>query len=468
MLKACKNPYIRDLVTATAALSIAYGQPLNTRDQLADSHHQYALQKYGIALQGLGLMASTANEGGQDCPIRIACVSSLLVFCFENIHGSIGRGVLQIQSTLDMIVKQISEMPLPYYFLRVGAPTTLHHSLIDYDLLTAFMRLDGPALAIMSRLKGYPPKPASRVFSQIFFSEELQIPSSFTTITDARVYLDDIKWRTVPINQPPESVFAQFDQNTKDDVSPTMDSVPFQLRDWFQSADITGRSSNLSFRLSQWHDAFAPLLNFSLTLAGAIILIPSVTLHIQALSTDLLLNGFSTPSCSQARSSSFSAQHTSSTDLQSSSLSFSKTRVASCEAISAATLEVPMRSRSRSHAGSFSSYGSSPAQSPEQRAEFMTPFPTVDAIINFSRRLVAHPRFSKGFVFDIGIIPSLTRITMMCPDRGLRQEAIAVLRSMDTRREALWDAKICADAGDKHLMKEDIQDGFDLIDPLLL
>jgi hypothetical protein len=95
-------------------------------------------------------------------------------------------------------------------------------------------------------------------------------------------------------------------------------------------------------------------------------------------------------------------------------------------------------------------------------------FPTVHAILDFSRRLVAHPRFSKGFVFDLGIIPPLSMISMMCPDKVLRKEAIEVLRSMASRREGMWDSRVCAEAGDRCLAREDNQEDAEMIDPLLL
>jgi hypothetical protein len=95
----------------------------------------------------------------------------------------------------------------------------------------------------------------------------------------------------------------------------------------------------------------------------------------------------------------------------------------------------------------------------------MTLFPTVHAILTFSGRLVAHPGFSKGFVFDIGIISSLSLVVMLCPDRGLRREAVEVLKAMRPRREGVWDSRVCAEAGEKSLAKEEME--VEVIDPLL-
>jgi hypothetical protein len=80
---------------------------------------------------------------------------------------------------------------------------------------------------------------------------------------------------------------------------------------------------------------------------------------------------------------------------------------------------------------------------------------------------VAHPGFSKGFVFDIGIISSLSLVVMLCPDRGLRIEAVEVLKSMRPRREGVWDSRVCAEAGEKSIAREEREAGMEMIDPEL-
>ncbi|KAH8755162.1 hypothetical protein BGZ57DRAFT_772975 [Hyaloscypha finlandica] len=95
----------------------------------------------------------------------------------------------------------------------------------------------------------------------------------------------------------------------------------------------------------------------------------------------------------------------------------------------------------------------------------ITLFPTVHAILDFSQRLVAHPKFSKGFVFDMGIISSLSLVVMLCPDRGLRREAVEVFKAMRPRREGVWDSRVCAEAGEKLIVEEEM--GMEFIDPSL-
>lgn len=78
---------------------------------------------------------------------------------------------------------------------------------------------------------------------------------------------------------------------------------------------------------------------------------------------------------------------------------------------------------------------------------------------------MAHPGFSKGFVFDVDIIPSLNTVITSCPDHNLRREALGILRSMVPRHECIWDSKVCAEAGEKPMAMEDQRLAGDFIDP---
>jgi len=178
--------------------------------------------------------------------------------------------------------------------------------------------------------------------------------------------------------------------------------------------------------------------------------IGAVPWHVQALAAELVLTGFFPPSFSdfsKQRSSSFSNFHSSpSSDLE------PVVRTVSGGSLSVPPT-VPSHRRSSSH---------SPPHPTENN---ITLFPTVHAILDFSRRLVAHPKFSKGFVFDMGIISSLSLVVMLCPDRGLRREAVEVFKAMRPRREGVWDSRVCAEAGEKLIVEEEM--GMEFIDPSL-
>ncbi|RDL42375.1 uncharacterized protein BP5553_02354 [Venustampulla echinocandica] len=393
VLKACDIPAIRQLVVATAALSLAMTKSeLGARDIDTSAHHQYALQKYGEALKGIREMVAN----GQDS-IRIALISALLIFCFETLHGDLDRAIDHVRSAVEMIVKEISSTPQSFYFTRTNTLGARGSSAIDDELLTAFMRLDRPSLTCLSKNETRMPEP-NRIFSSLFSQEHLEIPGGFETTTEARAYLEDIKWRIMPSGQPPESIKDLWNMESND--SPNLDLVtlPAQLRAWYKSFGVEN-SKNTSLELAHWHDAFSSILNYSMTPAGDSLFVAAVMLHIQALSTDLLANGFASSNSAPVGSS----------------------------------------------AGDLHS------------------FPTVHAILSLSRRLVAHPKFLRAFVFDVGIVPSLVNICMLCPDQELKLEAIDVLKSMVPRREGWWDSRVAVEAGERWLQQGDEQVDFEMV-----
>jgi hypothetical protein len=445
---ACDNPSIRQLVVATAALSIAVKTPpLRLWNPSNDHHHQYALQQYGQALKGIREMVA----GGQDST-RIALISALLIFCLESLHGDLGRAVTHIQSAVEMIIKLLSNLPQPHYFSRLSSAGTQPGAPIENELLVAYMRLDRPSLALMARHKGSPAIEACQIFKLMFSAEHLEMPVRFATIAEARTYLEDISWRMLPNNTPPGSIPAL--RNEGDGAAyPDFQWIPYQLKQWLELSDLPNVSKHLCHRLAQWHDAFSPLLNYALSPQGGSWFIPAVTMHIQALTRELVMTGFFPLSSSEPRSSFSSVRSSSFSNVHSEFLGESSSRAASL-AVPEVMYSLPRASSRRS--------------SPTPSFVEMNLFPTVHACLQFSRQLAAHPRFSKGFVFDNGVIPCLAAISMMCPDRTLRREAVEVLRSMAPRREGLWDSRVCAEAGDKLLAREESQGSSEMIDPLLL
>lgn len=449
VLGACDNPSIRQLVVATAALSIAVKTPpLRLWNPSNDRHHQYALQQYGQALKGIREMVA----GGQDST-RIALISALLIFCLESLHGDLGRAVTHIQSAVEMIVKKLSTLPRPHYFSRMSSVGTQPGAPIDNELLIAYMRIDRPSLALMARHKGSPAIEACQIFNLIFAAEHLEMPIRFSTIAEARSCLEDISWRMLPSNTPPSNIPAL--RNEGDGAAyPDFEWIPLQLKQWWQQSDLPNVCKHLCHRLARWHDAFAPLLNYALSPQGGSLFIPAVTMHIQALTGELVMTGFFPLSSASPRSTSFSSARSSSfSEVHSGFSGESSSRTTSLTVPE--VMYAPPRVSSR-------------RSSPTPSFAEMNLFPTVHACLQFSRQLAAHPHFSKGFVFDSGVIPCLATIAMMCPEITLRREAVEVLRSMAPRREGLWDSRVCAESGDRLLAREESQGNLEMVDPLLL
>ena len=441
VLGACDNFAIRRLVVATSALStFVRGPPQRT----SELHLEYALQRYGEALKGIRETVAT----GQDST-RVALISALLIFCFESLHGDLGRAMTHIQSAIDLILKQLSALPQQHFSPRIGPTGQQSNAPIDDELLAAFMRLDRPSLALMSRQRGYPPLPANRIFALLFSAEQFELPASFATISEARSYLEDIHWRVISTNRPPDAISALWEDSETEPNFPDFESIPWQLKQWFHATDFAGSSSHIAYRLAQWHDAFQPMLDYASSPMGESMFVPATILHVQAMAVDLTINGFAPHSPSHQRMDSFSSR--------SSSLSEHQSSFSTAGPSALAVPETLLRRRS-----------SSDRSSPSLATESPAPFPTIHAILTFCRRLMSYPGFLKGFVFDAGVIPPLLKIVLFCPDRALKHEAIDVLRSIAPRREGMWDSRVCADAGEKCIAMEDTTQGLDMIDPFLL
>ena len=382
VLQACDNPSILQLTVATAALSKA--QETDLWEVERSKHHQYALQQYGKALKGIQAMVSN----GQDS-MRVALIAALLIFCFESLLGDTSRAVTPIQSSLDLIFKRLSTMSRPYRNSRTKPRGSPASAPIDEELLWAFMRLDGHSLALLSNKDHVPSPPTNRIFTLAFHEDEFYIPSGFATISEARLYLEDIKWRVLP---KPQTANPEPEGSSP----PDLQKMRSKLKHWY-SSPVTASPSCLNSQFTQWHHAFEPLLEHSMTPAGESTFIAAATLHIQALSNDMVISG--------------SGFNTARKDLNS--------------------------------------------------------YVCANTIVALSRRLVEHPNFVKRFVFDIGIIPALVIILMLCPDRTLKRETNAILRDMVPRREGVWDSRVVAEAGEKLLAEDEDVFQDDMIDPRL-
>lgn len=332
-----------------------------------NSNLEYALMQYGKALKGI----QSTVSAGQDS-MRIALIAALLIFVFESLHGDTGRALTPIQSAIELILKRISTMQRPYRGSLTVATKKSTSLPVDEELLSAFISLDGLALALVrkpslrhTQLLDRPTMPPSS-------GSRFGIPSGFATVSEARLYLEDISWRT---------------QTFPEDLCNT-------LRSWYKEAPDKD-SDSVETQLSQWVQAFTPLFQHSLTAAGSATFISATILHITALTQTLFLDGFRSQE------------------------SFSTTRT----------------------------------------------------VISLTKRLIEHPSFSRGFVFDVGILPQMMILIIFCPHKETKEEAYGLVRAMIPRREGFWNSVAVAEAARKFLQKGEESQGpssaEQLIDPSL-
>jgi hypothetical protein len=93
--------------------------------------------------------------------------------------------------------------------------------------------------------------------------------------------------------------------------------------------------------------------------------------------------------------------------------------------------------------------------------------PTSDEELNFvckeiiwlCKEVIADKRFTSGFMFTLGLIPSLLVVILSTPKRETGWEAIKVLRSMKGRVEGTWDSEGVAKMGEGILMMQEKAEG---------
>jgi hypothetical protein len=402
VVQACDNASIRDLCTAVAALSIAGRHCSKATSKLTlhqhkdirhdvNSHLQYALMQYGKALKRVQMMVTTSQD-----TMQVTLITALLIFVFESLHGDTDRAVTPIRSAMELILKRLSSHPRQTRISRVSPHRSqLSPLAIDEDLLSAFMRLDGPALALIRKRDEVVAYPTHCIFASTYHVTKLDIPSCFASISEARLYLEDIKWRVSPNPDMDRSrsssasrqhtPFDDYDIpgcNSCESMATDVGLAGETLQDWCIATANSSLSAKAQFE--QWHSAFEPLLEHSMTPAGGNTFIPVTTLYIQALQDRLI----------------------------------------------------------------------APADTEGEKFYEHDQLQTVRMIISLSRRLIDHPDFSKSFVFDHGIIPTLVVILTLCPDRFLKWEACDVVRSMIPRREGVWDSRTIAESAEKMLLEE--------------
>lgn len=389
VLQATTSRPIFQLTVAAGALRQVRLTPTSKDFDETVSHRQYALQQYGLALKGVQKMLSQ----GQDS-LRTALISSLLIFCFENMLGDTQRAVRNIQSALEVIHKLFTDTnnASPHFqrnHVTMG---------IEEEIISAFMRLDRPAVALLGRIDNNSAPVANRRFGSTFTSYTNTIPAKFTTIMDARKCIERVRYRVMPKYAPGTELRKSFTppENTPEPVAALLKS--------FSMAATYDHCDELLAEIVAWHEAFEGLYAYSMTPAGADSYIAAVTLVAQAHALSILLRGFSTsPS------------------------------------------ESPKYDPSKPSRPNFHLLQRTPTTLDHPS------FQAAQKILSIGRKLVQHPKFVKGFVFDAGIIPSLWIIVMLCPDQELKMEATHILRSMDGRVECVWNSTTVAETGEQVL-----------------
>ncbi|KAL2070192.1 hypothetical protein VTL71DRAFT_13218 [Oculimacula yallundae] len=278
VLQACETDAIRQLTVATAAMRTAQDTVIDKSQSIL--HRKYALEVYGYALKGV----QSLLVRGED--IRASLIATLLIFVFESMQGGSERAAMSIQSALRFMNYRVlpkSPEEKEDHVIGIYEKCETNRSLVENEVLKAFIRLDRPAIGLLTRDRDTG-KSKPWALSSKWFNSAYEIPFTFQTIDEARYCYERIRFRVFP-----EDLFENKIQNSAN--IPRGPSAPaLILKHLFAETTDCSTAPILRHELRAWHRAFAPLLEYSRTPAGDSTFIPASTLLIGASALDLPLH----------------------------------------------------------------------------------------------------------------------------------------------------------------------------------
>ncbi|KAE8451405.1 hypothetical protein EG329_004034 [Mollisiaceae sp. DMI_Dod_QoI] len=241
---------LRNLTIAIAALSKSRSCPKEN----AALHRSFAIRQYGKALTQLQHIISRSD----DSAVRISLIASLLIFCFENIHGDYEQAVSQVRSALRMMRKRLATVARPYSRLR----TTSSIPGLEDDILDIFVRLDN---TIMSRVST-PHDSRQSLLEIAYIDSDFRMPNAFRDIVEAKDYLEHVQYKLMPYLAHLPDIYMYGDQVIYVPPKDAFDEITTHLR--------------------HWDRAFNPLLEDA-TRRGGSDFVATATLRLLALSTNI-------------------------------------------------------------------------------------------------------------------------------------------------------------------------------------
>lgn len=380
--------------------------------QTAYTHHRHALEQYDKAIKRMRGDIASGNQS-----MRTTLIICIIITCFEAIHGHHESAAAQLLSGLALIQdwkgRQREADKHPQGFSS-PAPDA-----VDDFLVQTFGRMEIHCMSV------FDPRPV--VVHDTLKNEGQdviqQMPTTFTSISQARVYLDLIQRRLMhftrsindrPTSKPvtpttsPSSASSLPTPGTSpaSSASPPHPSPPapqprHRPMPWIDgkhakeappsSPALFNEQTSLNNELAFWTSAFAPLLSSSLTTTTTAPqdAISALTLTISSLAAQISL-----------RAAFFTNESSYDTFL-------------------------PQFSLINTHARSLLQMQS-----------------TLDKA-RHTRETKGGTRYSTGegmrFAFDIGVVPALYLVAVKCRDRRVRREAMVLLERYP-RREGVWDS----------------------------
>ncbi len=367
-------------------------------------HHRQALEQYEKAIKR---MRNDIADGNQN--IRTTLIICIIIICFEAIHGNHESAAGQLQSGLALIHdwkdKQPNADKHPQGF---SSPAP---DVVEDFLVQTFGRMEIQSMSVFD--------PRGAEVHQVLKKEGKEtiekMPKQFSTIEEARVYLDLITRRLMHFNSsihktqcspsssrestPPKPYPAAPYPQMPDAIPSIEGKIPMENTQHLRSSRaLLSEQGSLNTELTAWKEAFRPLLIYARA-AGGQGAISALTMTISAISSSISL-----------RAAFFMNESAYDIFMPEFRIIVDYTRILVGVQQSQAKLakikdEVPGN-------GNFSG--------------------NVGPMIHFA--------------FDIGVVPPLYLVMVKCRDPKLRREALSLLEQ-NPKREGVWDSVACVALG---------------------
>jgi hypothetical protein len=369
-------------------------------------HHRHALEQYDKAIKRMRNDICSGNQS-----MRTTLIICIIIICFEAIHGNHESAAGQLQSGLALIQDWVAKHNRSLLHHPQGFSSPAPEVIEDF-LVQSFGRMEIQSMSV------FDPRPVdthSRLKHE--GQETIQaMPTQFTSIEEARIYLDLITrrvmhWtssihvsrqsgRTLERPTPPPRAAAREQATAWEDFIAAMPwcdgKIPLSnTSSTLSSQPLIMEQASLANEINLWKRSFTPLLSFSLANGGKEA-ISALTMSISSITSQISLRSafFINESAYDQFMPEFRAIVNKVTQL----LNYES---------------YPLR------ASSSPSSSSSTTPDPPQPEEKKEP------LIHFA--------------FDIGIVPPLYLVIIKCRDRKLRRQALKLMEE-NPRREGVWDS----------------------------
>jgi hypothetical protein len=227
--QACHSELsLRSLTISVAALRKA-----QNGDEEAASHQEFAFRQYGKALKEV---QKTINTRSEPDATRIALISSLLIYCFENLQGDYTQAQRHMEAALELVCKRLAAPKHSFSYLDNTATLPC----VEHEHLSTLVRIDSSFRYRMDGLEDA----VSTLHTKYRKDISCEIPTKFASLLEARSYLEHLQYSSLGALAKSHSVHPY--RNPR--ITPEDEMKEAFARRLLRS------------QLEEWHKAFAPLL----------------------------------------------------------------------------------------------------------------------------------------------------------------------------------------------------------------